>query len=118
MSGGHLAAHIRKMKPLYAERRAALLRGLGEQLPDNMALVGTDAGLHAGVVMPDADHEASALACARAMGLGCRPLSSFAVPGAPCDYWGLAFGFSSTDAATTFQLAAEFSTRQAKAGVS
>ncbi len=108
ITGGYLAAHIRKMKPVYAERRAALIRGLGQALPAEMALIGTDAGLHACLLMPDAAAERHAHEIARLMSLGCRTVSSFTAPGAKTDYWGLAFGFSTTDAETTYQLTSEF----------
>lgn len=111
IAGGHLAAHIRKMKPIYAERRAALLGGLREHLAEDMELVGTQAGLHACLLLRTARQERLAKRLAEDMGLGCRTLSSFAVANTRTAYWGLAFGYATTDAGTTFALAEEFSRR-------
>jgi GntR family transcriptional regulator/MocR family aminotransferase len=42
---GHLASHIRRMRPLYAERQAALITGL-EPVADRLKLTPVDAGMH------------------------------------------------------------------------
>lgn len=113
ITGGHLAAHIRKMKPVYAERRAALIRGLGQSLSNGMKLIGTDAGLHACLLMPDAAVEQRAHDIARSMSLGCLTVSGFTAPDAKTEYRGLAFGFSTTDAERTCQIASEFALKLA-----
>lgn len=43
---GHLARHVRRMQPVYAGRRAALLRGINERLGRWLELVPSEAGLH------------------------------------------------------------------------
>jgi GntR family transcriptional regulator/MocR family aminotransferase len=42
---GHLASHIRRMRPLYAERQAALIEGL-QPVADRLKLKPVDAGMH------------------------------------------------------------------------
>ncbi len=106
--GGHLAAHIRKMKPIYAERREALINGLRGGLDGHIELIGTEAGLHACALMKDERTERVASDVAKSLSLGCIKLSSFTVPGADALYWGLAFGFATTDARTTYTLASRF----------
>lgn len=43
---GHLARHVRRMRPVYAERREALLHGLRHELADWLAPIPSEAGLH------------------------------------------------------------------------
>jgi len=43
---GHLARHVRRMRPIYAERREALLDGLDRYLRDWFEPIPSEAGLH------------------------------------------------------------------------
>jgi GntR family transcriptional regulator/MocR family aminotransferase len=43
---GHFARHLRRMRALYAERRAALVSGLREELGGALEPVGDEAGMH------------------------------------------------------------------------
>jgi len=43
---GHLARHVRHMRPIYAERRQALLEGLQGELGDWLQPIPSEAGLH------------------------------------------------------------------------
>jgi GntR family transcriptional regulator/MocR family aminotransferase len=43
---GHLARHVRRMQPLYAARREALLQGLRRDLADWLEPIPSEAGLH------------------------------------------------------------------------
>ena len=43
---GHLARHVRKMRPVYAERHDTLLRAIEQHLPHRLAPVPSLAGLH------------------------------------------------------------------------
>jgi GntR family transcriptional regulator/MocR family aminotransferase len=73
---GHYLRHLRHMKRVYAERRAALcacLRGLG--VPH------VEAGLAVLVPLPDGVDEATLSARARAAGLAPSPLSWWRAPG-------------------------------------
>jgi GntR family transcriptional regulator/MocR family aminotransferase len=43
---GHLKRHIKHMKPVYAQRRAALVQSLKELLPGKATIHGDSSGLH------------------------------------------------------------------------
>jgi GntR family transcriptional regulator/MocR family aminotransferase len=43
---GHLARHVRRMRPLYAQRREALLDGLRRELGEWLEPIPSEAGLH------------------------------------------------------------------------
>ena len=49
---GHFARHIRRMRLLYAERRAALLKAIDVHMSDLLEVVGTDAGMHLLTLLP------------------------------------------------------------------
>lgn len=108
IAGGYLAAHIRKMKPIYAERRAVLIDTLEAYLGENAELVGTHAGLHACALMKDETAEQRAFDLAQSMSLGCLKLSSFTAPGGKTHYWGLALGFATTDAVAIRKLVTSY----------
>ena len=50
---GHFARHLRRMRGVYARRRAALLTGLGRHGGDRLTIHNADAGLHVGVLLAD-----------------------------------------------------------------
>jgi GntR family transcriptional regulator/MocR family aminotransferase len=43
---GHFARHIRRMRPVYAERRRALVAAIGDELGNRVSLSGDEAGMH------------------------------------------------------------------------
>jgi GntR family transcriptional regulator/MocR family aminotransferase len=43
---GHFARHIRRMRPIYAERRRVLVGELERELGDELEIVGDEAGMH------------------------------------------------------------------------
>jgi GntR family transcriptional regulator/MocR family aminotransferase len=47
---GHFARHIRRMRPIYAERRRALVAAI-EQLGDRANVIGDEAGMHVAVII-------------------------------------------------------------------
>jgi GntR family transcriptional regulator/MocR family aminotransferase len=78
MRCGEYAAHIRRMRLLYAKRRAVLAGLITRYLgPDRLHEHGSNAGLHLVLRLPDdADDEAIAAAC-KARGILARPLSRY-----------------------------------------
>jgi GntR family transcriptional regulator/MocR family aminotransferase len=73
---GHLAAHVRRMRVLYAERQAALIRLTHERLGARLQLSPSDAGMHLlGRVASGVDDTAIARAAAR-RGVDVAPLSA------------------------------------------
>jgi GntR family transcriptional regulator/MocR family aminotransferase len=50
---GHFARHLRRMRGVYARRRAALLTGLMRHCCDRLTIHNADAGLHVAVLLAD-----------------------------------------------------------------
>ncbi|HUK66877.1 MAG TPA: PLP-dependent aminotransferase family protein [Anaeromyxobacteraceae bacterium] len=71
---GHLLAHLRRMRALYAERREELASALGQELGDAGRLLGAEAGLHAVLPLDADDVEVAGQAARR--GLEVIPLST------------------------------------------
>ena len=49
---GHFARHIRRMRLLYGERRAALVEGIRKEIDPAAEILGAEAGLHLAVALP------------------------------------------------------------------
>ena len=74
---GAYESHVRKMRRLNAERRAAFLKAMAEAFGNKVDIVGTSAGLHVVVwfnhlTINDEEHFAT---CARQDGVGIYPIS-------------------------------------------
>jgi GntR family transcriptional regulator/MocR family aminotransferase len=98
IAGGHLAQHLRRMRVLYARRRAALLEALAEGAADLLAWPGEGphAGLHLAATFLDQSLDDVAVHdAARRIGLQTPPLSSSFL-GRPTR--GLVLGFAGTAA--------------------
>ena len=48
---GHFARHIRRMRPIYAERRRVLVAAIGEELGNRASVSGDEAGMHLAVII-------------------------------------------------------------------
>jgi len=96
MREGHYARHIRRMRQLYAERRAALVSALTKEFGSSLEIAGAEAGMYLAVLLPGAfrDHQL-ALQAARE-GLWLLPLSPTYVSATPRQ--GFVLGFGSTPA--------------------
>ena len=93
---GHFARHIRRMRMLYATRRAALLEAIRRQMPDDLLVVGAEAGMQLTALLPaGVDDVAVSHAAARA-GVSVRPLSQCYRGKARRN--GLILGYGSVDA--------------------
>jgi GntR family transcriptional regulator/MocR family aminotransferase len=92
---GHFARHIRRMRMLYAARRAALQAAIRHHLPDTLQVVGAEAGMQlTALLSPEVDDVALSRRAAQA-GVSVRPLS-------PCyrgeaKRSGLILGYGSVD---------------------
>jgi GntR family transcriptional regulator/MocR family aminotransferase len=74
---GHLAAHIRRMRALYAERQAVLISAVRERLGERLAVAPSAAGMHlVGRLAPGPDDRAVAQAAGEA-GVEAPALSSY-----------------------------------------
>lgn len=75
---GHYAAHIRRMRVLYARRRALLVGLITEHLGSEfLHPQASNAGLHLVLRLPDGCDDAAIAAAAQALGVLTRPLSAY-----------------------------------------
>jgi GntR family transcriptional regulator/MocR family aminotransferase len=73
---GHFARHLRRMRALYGERRAALVDAIGKELGDVLSVSGTEAGMHLVAVLPKGRSDLDVSLRAARRGLWAMPLSS------------------------------------------
>lgn len=90
---GHYAAHIRRMRLIYAERRSALLALIERRLgPGWVHPHDSNAGLHLVMALPDDVDDVLVAKLARDQGVLVRPLSRYYA--GPSDARGLLLGFA------------------------
>lgn len=121
MDEGHFAAHIRRMRKLYAERHDALMDAAREKLAGLLDVVPTDTGLHTVGFLRDGIAESDAAAGAWSRRITVVPLQRFSI--APIEASGLVLGFSGIGPAEIrkgvgilAELLGELSARPAQAG--
>jgi GntR family transcriptional regulator/MocR family aminotransferase len=73
---GHFARHLRRMRGAYAERRAALLRGLARHCGDRLTVRNADAGLHLAAFLSRGLDDGDIVRQMASRGLTATPLSS------------------------------------------
>jgi GntR family transcriptional regulator/MocR family aminotransferase len=91
---GHLGAHIRRVRPLYAERREALLRAA--EMEGIGPLAGSATGLHVVAGLPEGVHDDAVVAAARGRRLGVGAVTAHALGEGVAG--GLLLGFGNTPA--------------------
>jgi GntR family transcriptional regulator/MocR family aminotransferase len=74
IESGRYDRHLRRMRPVYAARRAALLAALAEHAP-GVRVTGLDAGFHAVAHLDAPGGEAALVEAARARGVGLHGMS-------------------------------------------
>jgi GntR family transcriptional regulator / MocR family aminotransferase len=89
---GSLAAHIRRMRALYAERQAMLLEAAARHLGDRLTLKPAEAGMHLVGYLPKGSDDRAIAARARRLGVEVTPLAAL-YQGAP-DRSGLLLGYA------------------------
>ena len=89
---GHFAAHIRRMRGIYAERHDALMEAASRHLAGRLALRPTRTGLQTVGILPPGSDEARIAAAAAARGVTVAPVSRFCI--APIATRALSLGFS------------------------
>jgi GntR family transcriptional regulator/MocR family aminotransferase len=95
MQSGHFARHIRRLKQVHAAQRQALISAVRQFMGDDMAVAGTDAGLHlVGLLPSGVDDVGLGLRLADA-GISAVPLSTCYL-GQPVEP-GLVLGYGSVD---------------------
>jgi GntR family transcriptional regulator / MocR family aminotransferase len=92
MAEGHFARHIRRMRALYAQRRAALAAALGAEFGEQLGIELQAGGMHLIARLASGADDVALSASANAAGMAVEPLSPAAVahPGGP----GLVLGFT------------------------
>ncbi|HET6804179.1 MAG TPA: PLP-dependent aminotransferase family protein [Frateuria sp.] len=93
---GHFARHIRRMRVLYAARRAALLEAIERHVPGRLQVVGAEAGMQLAALLPPGMDDVALSRAAAGVGVSVRPLSQcWRGPGARP---GLILGYGGVDA--------------------
>ncbi|WP_434658041.1 PLP-dependent aminotransferase family protein [Chromobacterium violaceum] len=106
LSQGHFARHIKRMRALYAQRRAALAAALQAECGDRLRLDGQPVGLQVTVWLPDGEDDRTVAARLQAKGLAGQPLSAFCLEGGHSP--ALLLGFANVPAERAPALARRF----------
>jgi GntR family transcriptional regulator / MocR family aminotransferase len=93
---GHLARHVRRMRPIYAARREALLDGLRRQLGEWLEPIPSEAGLHLAARIRAPELAARIFAQARRHVPGAQSIAEYSLM--PPERPALAFGYGVIDA--------------------
>ncbi|HXO19751.1 MAG TPA: PLP-dependent aminotransferase family protein [Thermoanaerobaculia bacterium] len=97
---GHFARHLRRMRALYSERRAALVGAIEEELGGVLNVLGCEAGMHLVATLSKGPRDRDVSARAAAQRLWAMPLSSCYL-GKPSRQ-GFVLGFGGTDVPEIF----------------
>jgi GntR family transcriptional regulator/MocR family aminotransferase len=89
---GHFARHVRRMRPIYAERRRVLIAELKRQLCDDVTIMGDQAGVHLAVFLAPGRDDRKIAATAARQSLWLSALSSSYVGRTPRHGFVLGFG--------------------------
>ena len=92
MREGHFARHIRRMRPIYAERREVLVTELARAFGEGAEIVGDEAGLHLALLLPKLRNDRQLAARAAKESLWLSPLSASYVGKSPRHGFVLGFG--------------------------
>ena len=75
MSEGHFSRHIRRMRVLYHERRSALVDSINKELGPMVEVMGSEAGMHLAVTLPNRTRDVEIAERAARQNLRLWPLS-------------------------------------------
>jgi GntR family transcriptional regulator / MocR family aminotransferase len=89
---GHFARHIRRMRPIYAERRKVLAAELARVFGEGAEIIGDEAGLHVALWLPKLRDDQQLAARAAKESLWLSPLSASYVGKSPRHGFVLGFG--------------------------
>jgi GntR family transcriptional regulator / MocR family aminotransferase len=90
---GHFTRHIRRMRPIYAERQAALIDALRSNVGGLLEVKPTDAGIHLTCALPDHFDDRAVAREAATHGVVVHPLSAFSVGEPVLSRRGLVVGY-------------------------
>lgn len=91
---GHFSRHVRRMRPIYANRRRLLVAELERALGDLATITGDEAGMHLALFLSGSVDDQALAARAAQQGLQLSPLSASYTGSAPRQ--GLVLGFGNT----------------------
>src|SRR5207245_10292096 len=94
---GHFARHIRRMRPIYAERREVLVTELAHAFAEDAEIIGDEAGLHLAMLPPKLRNDQQLAARAAKESLWLSPLSASYVGKSPRQGFVLGFGNTRAD---------------------
>jgi GntR family transcriptional regulator/MocR family aminotransferase len=97
ISQGHFGRHLRRMRVLYAERREALLEALRSELPEQVEIVGSSAGLEVVARLLPGINDRAVTKIALGLDLEMIPLSRYALR--PLQRGGVVLGFGAVSTA-------------------
>ena len=89
---GHFARHVRRMRPIYAERREVLVTELARAFGEGAAIIGDEAGMHLALLLPKLRDDQRPAARAAKESLWLSPLSASYVGKSPRHGFVLGFG--------------------------
>src|SRR5436190_9483479 len=89
---GHFARHIRRMRPIYAERREVLVTELARVFGEGAVIIGDEAGMHLALLLPKLRNDQRLAARAAKESLWLSPLSASYVSKSPRHGFVLGFG--------------------------
>jgi GntR family transcriptional regulator/MocR family aminotransferase len=89
---GHFARHIRRMRPIYAERLEVLVTELARAFGERAEIIGDEAGLHLALLLPKLRNDRQLAARAAKESLWLSPLSASYVGKSPRQGFVLGFG--------------------------
>jgi len=92
MEQGHFARHLRKMRSLYAERRAYLVEALAQEVGERIEVQPQAGGIHVLARIEAGQDDRALVAAAQAHGLGLQALGDWRVGSS--DRGGLLMGFT------------------------
>jgi GntR family transcriptional regulator/MocR family aminotransferase len=95
MAEGHFVRHLRRMRTLYAQRQAVLVRAAARELGGLLEVPAVAAGIHLVGWLPAGVDDRAASAQAARAGVTARPLSAFALGSTPRA--GLVLGYAALD---------------------
>lgn len=93
---GHFARHIRRMRVLYMQRRAALVEAIHRQMGEKLEVIGAEAGMHLVALLQPGVNDIEVSRKAAQLGVSAMPLSACCVK--PSIRGGLILGYGGTDA--------------------
>jgi GntR family transcriptional regulator/MocR family aminotransferase len=91
---GHLARHIRRMRTVYTERQAALIKAARRELEDRLRVLPAEIGLHLLGWLPEGVDDREVSRRAAAHGVEAPPLSAYSLE--PTRQGGLVLGYAAS----------------------